>query len=393
MFFYIDYMVSFVRRRRAYLHTYDLMVLNRQHFHRLNPQLSSSWRSLLGLLRREKLIEVAEKVRLRWRQLPHLGPLDHPIRVRAVALAAAFDLLLAGAVALLTATSPLAVYFFSLTPVWARFGPLLRKLVVSVDGCLALYIAWHCVRISFTMVHFINLLLAVQCAQQRAANCRLQALLRSCSNAGDKCTKLAETDGRISKGNPTNWQKPPNRPLQLSAFLRSTAFLRRHHQLVDDMLTFDREVFSRCLFLGLLTVFGFSVYTLTIFSLKSSLSAFERTFTLVLFLIVSGVLTVGLQPVLAVHRVMHSPAPLLYQSVACLLGLGNARYESYGSSSSYSNLCLKLKLSTYYEVLTSGQKFALSIGPVGLVTANALFEFVFVYVAYLLFSFNLILGH
>ena len=79
MFFYIDYMVSFVRRRRAYLHTYDLMVLNRQHFHRLNPQLSSSWRSLLGLLRREKLIEVAEKVRLRWRQLPHLGPLDHPI--------------------------------------------------------------------------------------------------------------------------------------------------------------------------------------------------------------------------------------------------------------------------------------------------------------------------
>ena len=98
--------------------------------------------------------------------------------------------------------------------------------------------------------------------------------------------------------------------LQLAVFLRSTtAFLRRHQQLVDDMLTFDREVFSRCLFLGLLTIFGFSVYTLTIFSLKSSLSAFERTFTLVLFLIVSGVLTVGLQPVLAVHRVMHTVPP------------------------------------------------------------------------------------
>ncbi len=389
MFFYIDYLVSFVRRRQAYLHTYDLMVLNRQHFHSLNPQLSRSWRSLFGLLRKEKLIEVAEKVRLRWRQLPHLGPLDHPIRVRAVALAAAFDLLLAGAVALLTATCPLAVFFFSLTPVWASFGPLLRKLVVSVDGCLALYTSWHCVRISFTMVHFINLLLWVQCAQQRAANRRLQALLKSRTSSVQKCTTLQENEQ--NKENSVSGQQRQTE-LRLAVFIRSTTtFLRRHHQLVDDMLTFDREVFSRCLFLGLLTIFGFSVYSVTILCLKSDLSAFERTFTLVLFLIVSGVVAVGLRPVLAVHRTMHSPAPLLYQSVACL-GLENA-HGSYGSLSSCSNLCLKLKLSTYYEVLTSGQKFALSIGPVGQVTSNAIFEFVFVYVAYLLFSFNLILGH
>ncbi len=38
---YIDYQVSFTRRYRIYLHNFDLLVLNREDFYALNPQVDS----------------------------------------------------------------------------------------------------------------------------------------------------------------------------------------------------------------------------------------------------------------------------------------------------------------------------------------------------------------
>ncbi len=100
--------------------------------------------------------------------------------------------------------------------------------------------------------------------------------------------------------------------------------------------------------------------------------------------IISAVVLLAMRPVREAHQIMHSPADrLLYKSVECLSS----------SLASCPYLHLKLKLSTYYEVLTFGSKFSISVGPVGKVTSKSLFEFCAVYVAYLIFAFNLILGY
>ncbi len=49
---YVDYLVSFTRRYRCYLYNYDLLVIIREDFYLLNPQVDT-WRKLFALLNGE----------------------------------------------------------------------------------------------------------------------------------------------------------------------------------------------------------------------------------------------------------------------------------------------------------------------------------------------------
>ncbi len=384
---YIDHLVSFVRGLRCCLYCHDLLVLNRQDFCLLNPQVDT-WRGLFSLIGSSWiLVECGEKqqrIKLKWKTLPHLGPLDHGIRVRSVALTTALDLLVAVATLLLAALCPLVLGLFSLTTAWQGFSALPQKRLATVDGCLMLYTLWHCYKIALYQEHLVNTLLSVQLAQQRLLDRRLAGLLLllvTFQKAEDQQRLKTSVANGTDKGQKQILQKQQ----LLSAFL-STAYLRRHRQLVDDMLTIDRQLVSRTLLLGLLCLFGFTIYSFSLFTLKRSRLKSSLVFTCSLLAL--AIILAAVRPLIAAGQLMHRPATeLLYRSVQCLGGRlchhgeqgeqGKShlnRSRTKAGSFSTSSLHLKLKLSTYYEVLTTGEQFAFSVGPLGKVTFRALFQ-------------------
>ena len=174
LFMYLETLVSFPRPLPVYLHIFDLIVLNREQFWPLNPQLDS-WRGLLALLQRKNAVNL-EQIKLKWRQLPHLGPIDHSIRARAVALVTAFDLFLGFSVTFVGVLCFLAVYALSLTEIWRQFSPA-KKLILLVDASMALFVLWSTVRVSFFFGHAVNSLFSVQLRQQLKSNERLHLLM------------------------------------------------------------------------------------------------------------------------------------------------------------------------------------------------------------------------
>ena len=353
---HVDYLVSFTRGYRCYHLSHDLLILNVQHFGRLNPTLNSA-RALLPLLSASKTSEEKAKrsklVKLKWRQLPHLGPLEHWIRVRAVAQVALNQRLLATIVVALGCFYLLVAYFFSLTTAWRRHFTPARQLATAVDGCLALYLIWRSIKIGLFLMQTLHLLFTVQLAQQLVLNRRLDRLLTCLETR----LPVGEKSKKSGRGN------------QLAAFL--SVYLQRHFQLMGDMMTMNRQLISRFLLTCLTTIFGFYVYSLSLMLLKTDrLEAVEGALVCSSFLLLSVFFLLDLRRLVAAHRTLHSPAKLLYRSVDCL----SASEEGTFVVEKTSQLHLKLKLSTYYEVLTSGEEFAFSVGPVGKVTSNALLQ-------------------
>ncbi len=342
---YVDFLVSFTRRYRCYLYNYDLLVINREDFYLLNPQVDT-WRKLFDLLSGKNCTTRQQNIKLKWRTLPHLGPLDHNIRVRSAALATVFDLLVGVATLLLAVLCPLVLCLLSLTTAWEGFSAI-QKQLAAADISLVLYSLWRGFKISLFEAHCINTLLSVQLAQQRLLDRRLAAEL-------------------------LQQQQQQQHHQMLSAFFRSTAYLHRHHQLVDDMLTMDRQLISRTLFLGLISLFGFTIYSFSLFTLKSRL---KSSIVFLISLLALVIILSGIRPLISATRLMHRPAAeLLYRSVQCLSEIDGLPNKISGSQL----VLLKVKLSTYYEVLTSGEKFAFSVGPLGKITPSSLFQVIFV---------------
>ncbi len=272
--------------------------------------------------------------------------------MRSAVLATVFDLLVGVATLLLAVLCPLVLCLLSLTTAWEGFSAI-QKQLAAADISLVLYSLWRGFKISLFEAHCINTLLSVQLAQQRLLDRRLAAEL-------------------------LQQQQQQQHHQMLSAFFRSTAYLHRHHQLVDDMLTMDRQLISRTLFLGLISLFGFTIYSFSLFTLKSRL---KSSIVFLISLLALAIILAGIRPLISATRLMHRPAAeLLYRSVQCLIEnykdetnkIGNRR----GAGSQL--VLLKVKLSTYYEVLTSGEKFAFSAGPLGKITPSSLFQVTFV---------------
>ncbi|KAH9396471.1 hypothetical protein TYRP_019490 [Tyrophagus putrescentiae] len=367
LFMYLETLVSFPRPLPVYLHIFDLIVLNREQFWPLNPQLDS-WRGLLALLQRKNAVNL-EQIKLKWRQLPHLGPIDHSIRARAVALVTAFDLFLGFSVTFVGVLCFLAVYALSLTEIWRQFSPA-KKLILLVDASMALFVLWSTVRVSLFFGHAVNSLFSVQLRQQLKSNERLHLLMLLLSTERSELITLRRSEEE--NGEKVHKEHHHRQdPQQLSLFL-SAHFLPRHFQLLKDMLRLNEQIISRVLFFLLTSQLGFNLYMVTCLAMKSFLSAFERTFLFALTALQSSTMMVVLRPMFAAQRMMHSPQKLLYKSVECL-----SSESSRSSSSAFCsqfNLHLKLKLSTYYEVLTGQEVFAFTVGPLGKITSNGLFQ-------------------
>lgn len=340
---YYDYLINFTRCLRSYYLAYDLIVTNRKDFTALNPDVSL-WKTSFNLLLLKKDLE---KLKLtQWRkQLPNIGHLDADIRFKAVALATVHDFLLAFTMVSLGLLCPLVLYLLSLTSVWVSFS-FLAKSITLFNGTVALYLLWLHVKQALFFILYFHLIILVLVSQQNAHNQRIKRRLHLMS-----------------------FQKNySHQKRQLTAAL--AFYIRFHFQLVQDIITSDRQFVSKLLFFLLISMFGLNVFAmvalLSVHETKS-LSFFEKSFLLAIVLLQSVLTGVGLKPMIDAHRALHSPARLLYRVVG-ILG------SSSRSPAAHLYLHLKLKLSTYYEVLTCGEPFAFSVFSIGKVTSNALLQ-------------------
>ncbi len=370
LMFYFDYLITFTRGFQSYRQVFDLTVINRQDFYQLNPLIGESWKNLLVFFRHSKGFD-SRRVQLRCQTLPHWGPIEHSIRVKAVVQSTYYDLVIAFTVVFLAAFSPpIFACTSSLAPAWGRQSPL-RQMIIFTDISLALYCLGRIATTSQVLSFALNLLINVQSAQQRTYNCQLAkmiALMKRRAVSGQEKSALADSPAKTTaaKSNKPQSIQDRNGRGRLHPSLAThllTAFLRAHLQLVKATLTFDKEVISQTLFFAFAALFPFNLYAVSLLSLTTMATSAQ----LILFCICSFhffcMVLVG-RPTITLQKVLYSPASSLYVSTM-LVGNGG------------SELQLKLKLAKHYEVLTTGEKIAFNVGPLGKITTSSFFEVIF----------------
>ncbi len=146
----------------------------------------------------------------------------------------------------------------------------------------------------------------------------------------------------------------------LAVFLEDV-YLSGHLRLITDLMATDRGLFSDFSLLLLATMLSQNLYTVSV--LMQRTVPLKEAAQLVLIVVMPAIFTLtACLPASAIVRVIYSAQKYFY-AVQPFVG--------------FSKLYLKLKVATYYEVLTSGEKFAFSCGPVGKITSNSLFQVFF----------------
>lgn len=345
---YYDYLGSFAKGLRVYILAYDLMLLNRSHFLRLNKKLT--WSTLWNAVVRKDTYTL-EEIRLRWHQLPHANHLDYLIRVRAVVYAYFVDLLFALYV---TISALVCLYFlssynafFALSVSADLLISKTRLFLFFFDCCLFLYSFWSCSCTVFLLILILHMLIIVFVGQQREMNRRL-GLIMLMLGVSDVLGKKK----RINK---------KNEVIMKAAASKSLAFhlpfyLRFHFRMLREFFTANQEIVSTFLLRTLFCIFSLNIYIITALMLKS-MSLQNRIVLLDVVSLQTIFLCLATQPMIVAFRSLRSPARYLYQAQLRLNRLPQIT-------------TLKIKLATYYEVLTSGEPFAFSVGPLGKVTSQ-----------------------
>lgn len=125
----------------------------------------------------------------------------------------------------------------------------------------------------------------------------------------------------------------------------------QHLRILLRLVEADVEIVSRILFLTFITMTAINVYCVTKLVLVS-LAPSERTQLVVLCGLHLFLAGLAFQPMVAAGRLIHYPTKqYLYQA------------QKFVSRKPLQHLNLKLKLLKYYKMLTSGQAFAFSVGP------------------------------
>lgn len=360
---YMDYIVHFTHGYPSYNLVYDIIILNRKHFWVLNPQITN-WRIFLKSLWQYDNKRCA-RVKLPYsgpRGLPTIGHLEHAIRCRAVVIAAFGDICLAITLLSIICFFSGLFYFYQVLVIWPLYGKSSPStaVVLAFDIFLLLYIFFHCLKLAFFFALVVILLIYVFGAQQNVDNERLKVLL----------IKICPFDKQMALPQMINQTKSSFKQQQqfkvfcqgqhqLAAYLAGN-YLFRHFLFVKNVIEVDEDVISRYLFFAFISIFGFHVYSLSALTLKSNLSHSEQFLLFSYVSIVGFLFLIDILPFLMLNLKLHSPAKLLYPSVWYL---SNGNY-----------LHLKIKSAVYYEVLTSGEKFGFSMGPVGKLTPSSLFD-------------------
>lgn len=331
--FAVDFVVHFQRKsgvRQCCRLAFDLMVLNRENFYLLNPQLN--WQNILlkFLFNNEgNVVKVTRK------PLPHFPRLKRCIRRKAVIFSLAFDLFATFSYIHITFFGiSIACYFYFFT-VWPVYS-FARGLFNLFDIVFLGWTIFHSVDLGFFFIHFANLLLYVLSMQQKASIWRLELLLKKVSKSAEG--KCLESNKR-----------------KLAAFLRST-YLPVYSQIVRHLDTSNKELVSKGLMLTLLSLFGYNVYSVSMLTLKkfklevlSVLFSINFTATFFFFLLI--------RPLVEVERTMRSARNCL------------RRAQPYLKTGSAAVVGLQLKM-----ISTSSSVFAFTVGPVGVLTTKSLYE-------------------
>lgn len=225
LFLYFDYLISFTRRLSCYYIVYDLLVLNRKNFWRLNPQLNI--KNALPLLWTFKKRNNGVKLC----KLEHTIPFEHSIRCRAVVVATAGDVFIASMMVLLGTLFSLAVYFLLEFAIKLHGVNSPEKvLIIFVEASLVMYVVWHGVKIALFLALILNLVIYVYVNQQRVANRRLEKLITSSNETHRK-----------------KWQ--------LFTYIKERYLPAHFHELVDILHT-DQQIVSQATMAILLTMLG-----------------------------------------------------------------------------------------------------------------------------------------
>lgn len=328
----VDYVVHFQRRngvRQCCILAYELIVVNRENFHLLNPGLS--WKNIFSkcICKNENsLIKVTN------RPLAHFSTLKKSIRQRAVLFTITCDLIAVSfyffSGLCITALAG-ALYIFTIWPVHS----FVRGLFDLVDVLLIGWSLFHSFQLGFFFGHFANLLLYVLSSQQVLVIKQLNRFLK-----------------KVSQSKKRNCLRNQNK---LSTFLKNT-YLPLYHWIVKSLDQTNNEIVSVGLLVMLLTQFGFNVYSVCMFTLMD----FNIEVLLLLFVInIVGTffMSLGIRPMIAVQRTVRSARHLLLRS------------QLYLNIGSLATLRLQLKTMT-----TSRLNFAFTVGPLGVLTTKSIYE-------------------
>lgn len=327
LFLFLDYVVHFRRGLYSFYLAYDIIVANKKNFFQLNPQLN--WLNILN--------QNCEKVRVTRQPLRYFPALQKSIRQKSVIFSFTFDLIIAVSVlfyALLHTFSFTNLYFYL---IWSTVS-LGHSLIVMLECLIIMYTVWHGTKIGFFLAHFNGLIIHVLSSQQIIA-------LRIVENLIKKVKRR--------KLNPSfAYQHLVSSQHHLATFLK-TIYLPLHYRQLFNLDRLNVEVCSPCLFLTLLTVFGFSVYSMTILTVMKEVSVKVRALILVANCVVPLITYTAISPQLKISRLMVSTQKYLQW------------LQLYLGNSTTNDVQLKLKLAA-----ASDCRFAFTVGPVGSVSTE-----------------------
>ncbi len=321
--------VTFYRRLQLTSFAFQLIVSNRECFWQLNPHLNL--KTLMKIVwkndpRQLSLIKLFSR-----RKLSHFPHLPHSARCQAVLLSQVLDILIACFVAQFALFCLFGVFYYFAFLLWP-FYSLLESLVIIFDVSMIFYAVWHSTNIFLYLVHVFHVVLFVLVAQQRAMNARLKR----------RISLLTKTSKKSSS--------------KLAALLNQ--YNSCHFHFIRSLLITNREYISTFLWLFFWTMFPLNTYSLATVTLRSV------PLSVKMLLLVNSSLQIG-NATLAIFPMLKTVSPVNSAS----------RYFHWAQPHlNVSQINLKIKLLTYYDVLTIGEKIAYTVGVFGHVTPKALFE-------------------
>ncbi len=389
----LDYTVRFSRQTVSYHLAHDLIVSNRADFWLLNPHLlnnglASLFHSLLG---RGSKITNSTKILFSCPKLLYFPHLSHSVRLKAVALSLLFDIVISSFSLIFSLLGVICVlyYYLLITLRWAY--PRWESSLLLVESTAIMYMIWRSTQIAFFLIHSIYLVLFVHVAQQRELNRLLNASVERMKKGGRKSSRVissssssvSSSSASSSSSSPpssSSSNSPKRRPSKiqnqnnLEAYLLLPYYLRSHLRFIKDLLTTNRELFSPILLLTMLTMFATNVYSVSMTILSKKVTFMENSLLMLISVLSSFFLLISVRPAVVAATEVADASKHLYRAQSYLLS-GNSFLAGSRNRNGEANLRLKLKVATYFEVLNnSEERFAYTVGPVGKVTNESIFQ-------------------
>mgnify|MGYP007002784456 CR=1 FL=1 len=319
---YLCYCQSNCEAQNIFKLAYEIIVINRSHFIQIN------FRSNQNPFTRAVEILHNKNVRLFHQNLEHFRTLPGHIRVELILLSYLFDVILA---VFQMFSTPLFVFviLFYLHKINQFFGAL-QSMVALVDMCLISYGLFNTGRVALFFLYIFNI---DSIGEYRRLNCFAGAVLAT--------LKMPAKAQRRRRG------------LLEQQFL---FYQREHLETYQRSVVINRCLLSRIFLATLVANVACSVFVISILFYRN----------------IGPVETISLLGVLAM-QVVFSVTALLSAVFLCST-MYRLRTTVNRVQLVISNVIVKWKLLSFYELIESKKKFYFTVGPLGKVTKNGLLK-------------------